>query len=159
MTDTPVESPVSPYLTVAGGKAALDFYARAFGAQELSRQEAPDGDKLFHAAFVVNGGIVMLSDDFPEMNGGVSGDPKSAGLTTVTIHLTVPDDAIEGAWQRAVGAGATVVMPLDDAFWGSKYGVLEDPFGHRWSFGTPQRPVSEEELRRGMEDSIEMHKQ
>ena len=90
----------------------------------------PDG-KLVHAALRINGFLVMLNDDFPEMCGGKSMTPKSLGGTPVTIHLHVTD--VDAAFQRALDAGATVVMPLEDQFWGDRYGVVADPFGHQWS--------------------------
>src|SRR5262245_51173009 len=107
---------VYPYLTVKGGKAALDFYARAFGATEEFRAYGEDGERIMHARFRVNGGAILLSDDFPEFRGG-SEAPAPAG---VTIHLEV-DDA-DAWWKRAVDAGAEIRMPLGDQFWGDRYG-------------------------------------
>jgi len=120
-----------PYLTVKGGKAALDFYARAFGATEEFRTYGEDGERIMHARFRVNGGAILLSDDFPEFRGG-SEAPAPAG---VTLHLEV-DDA-DRWWQRAIDAGAEIKMPLADQFWGDRYGQLKDPFGHSWSIGAP----------------------
>jgi PhnB protein len=134
---------VSPHLVVDNAAAAIDFYVKAFGAEELGRVPGPDG-KLIHAALNINGATIMLNDDFPEMSGGKSTTPKSLGGTPVTIHLTVTD--VDAKFQRAVDAGATVVMPLEDMFWGDRYGVVEDPFGHQWSLGQPVREVSMEEL-------------
>jgi PhnB protein len=120
---------VIPYLTVKGGKAAVDFYIKAFGAKEEFRQPAEDGERLMHSRLTLNGGTIMLSDDFPEYHGGAP-SPAPAG---VMMHLQV-DDA--DAWfNRAVEAGATVGMPLQDMFWGDRYGQLIDPFGHRWTIG------------------------
>ncbi len=139
-----VEPAVSPMLTVGDGAAAIDFYVKAFGAEELGRVPGPDGKKLYHAALRINGSLVMLNDDFPEMSDGKSMTPPALGGTPVTIHLTVTD--VDTKFQTAVGAGATVVMPLEDAFWGDRYGVLRDPFGHLWSMGQPVREVSEQEI-------------
>ncbi|HYD88345.1 MAG TPA: VOC family protein [Vitreimonas sp.] len=122
---------VYPYLKVKGGKAALDFYARAFGATEEFRNYAQDGERIMHARFRVNGGAILLSDDFPEFRGGVESPPPDG----VTIHLEV-DDA-DRWWKRAVDAGAEIVMPLADQFWGDRYGQVKDPFGHMWSIGSP----------------------
>jgi len=124
---------VYPYLTVKGGKAALDFYTRAFGAVEEFRSYGEDGERLMHARFRVNGMAILLSDDFPEFRGGVEA-PAPAG---VTMHLQV-DDA-DRWWKRAVDAGAEIRMPLGDQFWGDRYGQLKDPFGHSWSIGMPIR--------------------
>jgi PhnB protein len=99
----------------------------------------------------INGSTVMLADDFPEMNDGKSSSPTALGGTPVTIHLVVTD--VDAKFQRAVDAGATVVMPVDDQFWGDRYGVLRDPFGHQWSLGQPVREVSPEEIERAVNAS------
>ncbi|OBI78876.1 VOC family protein [Mycobacterium asiaticum] len=142
-----VEPALSPHLVVDNAAAAIDFYVKAFDAVELGRVPGPDG-RLIHAALQINGSTVMLNDDFPETCGGRSMTPKALGGTPVTIHLTVTD--VETKFQRAIDAGATVVMPLEDQFWGDRYGVLADPFGHNWSLGQPVREVSMEELREAM---------
>ncbi len=142
-----VQPAVSPYLIVDDGAAAIDFYVNAFGAEELGRVPGPDG-RLVNAALRINGSVVMLNDDFPEMTGGKSMTPTSLGGTPVTIHLTVTD--VESQFQRAVDAGATVVAPLEDQFWGDRYGVVRDPFGHMWSLGQPMREVSSEEIAAAM---------
>ena len=122
---------VYPYLTVKGGKAAIDFYTRAFGAVEEYRAYGQDGERIMHARIRVNGAAILLSDDFPEFRGGGEA-PAPVGTT---IHLEV-DDA-DRWWQRAVDAGAEVRMPLANQFWGDRYGQLRDPFGHSWSIGAP----------------------
>ncbi|MDT5250491.1 MAG: PhnB protein, partial [Mycobacterium sp.] len=127
--------------------AAIDFYVKAFGATELGRVPHPDG-RLVHAALSLNGSTVMLNDDFPDFNEGKSSTPKALGGTPVTIHLQVPD--VESAFQRALDAGAVVVAPLEDQFWGDRYGVVRDPFGHHWSLGQPVREVSPEEIAAAM---------
>ena len=138
-----IEPALSPHLVVDDAVAAIDFYVKAFGAEEIGRVPRPDG-KLVHAAVRINGFTVMFNDDFPEMCGGKSMTPKSLGGTPVTIHLTVTD--VEASFQRAVAAGATVVAPLADMFWGDRYGIVADPFGHHWSLGQPVREVSGEEI-------------
>jgi PhnB protein len=142
-----VQPSVTPHLVVDNAAAAIDFYVKAFGAVELGRVPGPEG-KLVHAALQINGSTVMLNDDFPEMSGGKSMTPTALGGTPVTIHLTVTD--VDAKFQQAVDAGATVVMPLEDAFWGDRYGVVQDPFGHQWSLGQPVREVSMEELAEAM---------
>lgn len=122
---------VYPYLSVRGGKAAIDFYTRAFGAAEEYRAYGEDGERIMHARFRVNGFAILLSDDFPEFRGGAEAPPPSG----VTIHLEVED--ADAWWTRAVDAGATIVMPLADQFWGDRYGQVKDPFGHSWSIGAP----------------------
>jgi PhnB protein len=125
-------SGVTPHLTIRDGRAAeaADFYAAAFGAQEAMRMPAQDGKRLMHVHLKINGGSVMMNDDFPEYRGGPSGEPAS-----VTLHLQV-DDA-DRWFERAVAAGATISLPLANQFWGDRYGQVKDPFGHSWSIGGP----------------------
>jgi PhnB protein len=143
----PVEPALSPHLVVDDAPAAIDFYVKAFDAVELGRVPRPDG-KLIHAALRINGFTVLLNDDFPEFRGGKSMTPRSLGGTPVTIHLTVTD--VDAKFQRALDAGATVVAPLEDQFWGDRYGIVADPFGHQWSLGQPVREVSPEEIAAAM---------
>jgi PhnB protein len=145
-----VQPAVSPHLTVDDAAAAIDFYVNAFDAVELGRVPGPEG-KLIHAALQINGSTVLLNDDFPEMSDGKSITPKALGGTPVTIHLTVTD--VDKKFQQALDAGATAVHPLEDAFWGDRYGVLADPFGHHWSLGQPMREVSAEEI----EEAVKQH--
>src|ERR1700742_4787456 len=105
--ETPNPAPVTAYLTVADASAAIAFYARAFGAKELARHATPDGKKLMHAALDINGGTLMLCDDFPEMNGGKRRDPQALGGSPVTLPLDLPN--VDAVFARAVEAGATVV--------------------------------------------------
>jgi len=138
-----VQPAVLPHLVVDDAAAAIDFYVKAFGAVEQGRVPGPDG-KLIHASLAINGSSVMLNDDFPEMSGGKSMTPKALGGSPVTIHLVVTD--VDKQFQQAIDAGGTVVMPVEDQFWGDRYGVLEDPFGHQWSMGQPVREVSIDEI-------------
>lgn len=132
---------LAPHLVCAGAADAIKFYQQAFGAKEMIRLPGPDG-KLMHACVSINGSAVMLVDENRDY-GMLS--PKSLGGTPVTIHLGV-EDADKTAAQ-AVAAGARVVMAVADMFWGDRYGIVEDPFGHRWSIATPQRRLSEAELK------------
>lgn len=116
-----------PYLAVSGGVAALEFYKKAFGAKELARELSPDG-RLIHGRLKIGSSILMLSDVFP--GAGVAA-PSSVGTTTVTLHIYSKD--VNALWDRAVAAGAKVTMPLEDQYWGERYGHLLDPFGHHWS--------------------------
>lgn len=131
---------VTPHLVCDGAADAIEFYKKAFGATEMMRLPTPEG-RLMHAGIRIGDSIVMLVDEFP---GWGSLGPKSRGGTSVTIHLQVED--ADAMFQQATDAGATVVMPVDDMFWGDRYGVLEDPFGHRWSIATHVRNVSPEEM-------------
>ena len=142
-----VEPALAPHLIVDNAAAAIDFYVKAFDAVEYGRVPGPDG-KLIHAALNINGFPVMLNDDFPEMTEGKSMTPTALGGTPVTIHLTVTD--VDAKFQQAIDAGATVLAPLEDQFWGDRYGVVRDPFGHHWSLGQPVREVSMEVIEEAM---------
>jgi PhnB protein len=126
--------PVAPHLVVDGAAKAIEFYKAAFGAVEVDRIPAEDGTRLMHAAVTINGGMVMLMDDFPEYFDGKGSTPRAFGGSPVFIHLDLPD--VDATWQQALDAGATVAMPLEDQFWGDRYGQLTDPFGHTWSLAT-----------------------
>lgn len=139
---------VIPHLCVDDASAAIDFYVKAFGATEMGRVPHPDG-RIVHAAIQINGSTVMLNDDFPEYDNGKSQTPKAFGGTPVTIHLTVTD--VDAKFAQAVQAGAEVIMPLEDQFWGDRYGMVRDPFGHQWSLGQPVREVSMEEIESAMQ--------
>jgi PhnB protein len=129
---------VTPYLIVSSGTRAIDFYKRAFGAAELYRMPAPDGQRVMHAELKIGGSVVMLADEFPEHGGGRG--PDIVGSTTVSIHLRVPN--ADKAFAQAVEAGASVIMPLADAFWGDRFGKLRDPFGHEWSVAHQVRQLT-----------------
>ena len=135
---------VTPHLVCAGAANAIEFYKKAFGAVELARLPGSQG-RLMHAAIRIGDSTVMLADEMPEWG---SLGPKALKGSPVTIHLYV-DDA-DAFVARAVKAGAKVTMPVDDMFWGDRYGKLEDPFGHHWSVGTHVRDVSPEEMQQAM---------
>jgi uncharacterized glyoxalase superfamily protein PhnB len=135
---------VTPHLICAGAAQAIEFYKRAFGAQECARLPGPDG-RLMHAAVKIGDSQVMLVDEMPEW--GALG-PKSLKGSPVTLHLYVED--VDAFVERAVKAGAKVTMPVADQFWGDRYGKLEDPFGHHWSVATHVRDVSMEEAQQAM---------
>src|SRR5687768_4913397 len=130
--DSDQQSPtggVTPHITIRDGRAAeaIEFYARAFGAEEQMRHAGDDG-RLMHAHVKINGGSLMMHDDFPEHSGGPTKEPAGT-----ILHLQV-DDA-DKWWNRALEAGCEVRFPLGDQFWGDRYGQLKDPFGHSWSIG------------------------
>ncbi|MEZ5945561.1 MAG: SRPBCC domain-containing protein [Hyphomonas sp.] len=122
---------VVPHLVCKDAAKAIDFYKAAFGAEEMIRLPGPDG-RLAHASVRINGSMVMLVDELPDM---VVQSPESLGGTPVTIHLSVTD--AKGVVDRAVRAGAKLIMPVELQFWGDLYGMVEDPFGHKWSIATP----------------------
>ncbi|MGH8626976.1 MAG: VOC family protein, partial [Gammaproteobacteria bacterium] len=115
-------------------------YKKAFDAIEMSRLPGPQG-KLMHACIQIGDSVVMLVDEFPERGGF---GPKALKGSPVTIHLQVED--VDAVFERAVRAGAKITMPLEDMFWGDRYGRLEDPFGHHWSVATQIRDMSPEEI-------------
>lgn len=131
---------VVPHLVIRGGAEAIEFYKRAFGAQEHSRSPLPDG-RLMHAEMQIGDSRIFLADEFPEY-GSLS--PQALNGSPVTIHLWSED--VDSLFQRAQAAGAEVAMPLEVAFWGDRYGVLTDPYGHRWSMSTHVKDVTPEEM-------------
>jgi len=143
----PADMPaVTPHLVCAGAADAIEFYKKAFGAVESARLPGPDG-KIMHAMIRVNGSPVMLVDENPQW--GIVG-PKTLKGTPVTMHLYVTDaDAFVA---KAVGAGAKVTMPVAEQFWGDRYGVIEDPFGHHWSVATHVRDLTREEIQQAFAD-------
>ena len=136
---------VTPHLICAGAAEAIEFYKKAFGAVELSRMPGADG-KLMHASFRIGDSVIMLNDEMPEWN---TFGPKHLKGSPVTIHLYVEN--ADAVFDQAVRSGAKVTMPLDDMFWGDRYGKVEDPFGHQWSIGTHVRDVSQAEMQKAME--------
>jgi PhnB protein len=135
---------ITPHLVCAGAAEAIEFYQRAFGAVELMRLPGRDG-RLMHGCIAIGGGRVMLVDEMPEC-GALS--PTSLNGTAVTVHLYVDD--VDAFVDRAVKAGATLKMPVTDMFWGDRYGVIVDPFGHSWSVATHQRDMTAEEIEEAM---------
>jgi PhnB protein len=135
-----------PSLSIDGAAAAIDFYTRALGARERGRMDAPGG-KVAHALLEIGDSFVMLADAFPQASGR---PPTELGATSVSIFLYVDD--VDAVVQRAVDAGATVTVPVDDMFWGDRYGKITDPFGHEWEIATHVEDVEPEEMeRRGRE--------
>jgi uncharacterized glyoxalase superfamily protein PhnB len=137
-------SPVTPQLICARAADAIEFYKKAFGAVEESRLPGPDG-KIMHALIRINGGAIMLSDENLEWG---SPGPQSLKGSPVLIHLYV-EDADEFV-ARAQKAGAKVTMPVEEQFWGDRYGQFVDPFGHHWSVGTHVRDVSRDDMAAAM---------
>ena len=131
---------VTPYLCVDDASAAIEFYARAFGATERVRMPGPDG-KVAHAELQIGDSLIMLSDPFPQAQ---TKSPKELGGTTAGVFLYVED--VDAAFKQAAEAGATVTMPLENMFWGDRFGSLQDPFGHHWSLATHVEDLSEEEI-------------
>jgi len=144
--------PLLPYLTVSDGAAAIEFYKKAFGAVEHEVHHAPGSTKIMNAHLSINGGVFMLSDDFSAQFGGTSSTPEALGGSPVTLHLQMED--VDGAWAKAVAAGAIVTMPLADQFWGDRYGQLKDPFGHKWSMAQTKASLTKAEIEEAAKTSF-----
>ncbi len=132
---------LTPNLVVRDAPRAIEFYKKAFGAKERGVMYDPEGKSIIHAELKFGDSILMLNEEFPPMK---VLSPQSIGGSSVTIHMYVED--VDGIFEKAVSAGAAVKMPLMDAFWGDRYGVLVDPFGHQWSLATHKKDLSREEM-------------
>ena len=138
---------VTPHLCVKDAAKAIDFYRVAFGAKEIMRMPTPDG-RLIHAEIEIGDSRVMLVDEFPEH----CAEPVSWENGPTTIHLFVPD--ADAVFQAATRAGATVLMPLADMFWGDRYSTVKDPFGHKWAIATRKRNLTAEEIGKAAEEAF-----
>jgi PhnB protein len=138
---------VTPYLTVRGADRAIDFYRKAFGAEEIGRMNGPDGKTVMHAELKIGDSRIFLGDEVPGM--GCS-SPETLGGSSAGIYLYVRD--VDETFRKAVAAGATVKRSPEDMFWGDRTGSVLDPFGHKWDLATHQEDVPPEEMqRRGAE--------
>jgi len=134
---------ITPYLIVKGGAKAIDFYQRAFGAQEIVRMA--DGDRIGHAELKIGDSIIMLADENPAMP---HRSPQTLGGSSVQLLLYVPD--VDKAFDRAISAGARSVRPVADQFYGDRTGGVEDPFGHEWYLATHKEDLTPEEMKQRM---------
>ena len=139
---------LTPFLTVRDAARAIEFYKNAFGAIDRGAAKGPDG-KIMHAELMIGNSIIMLSDEYPEF-GALS--PQSSGGAGMGLHIYI--DGVDAAFDRAVKAGAQVTMPVSDQFWGDRYGKLKDPFGHVWSIATHTKDLSEDEMKRNMDEAM-----
>jgi PhnB protein len=139
---------VTPYLHVNGAAGAIDFYRDILGAEERMRMPGPEG-KLGHAELQIGESIVMLADEFPDMD--IYG-PKSIGGTPVTLHVYVED--VDAVFDAALAAGATSVRAVENQFYGDRTGQFEDPFGHRWNVATHVEDVAPEEMEKRMAEAM-----
>ena len=132
----------TPYLIVSGAARAIEFYKQAFGATEMMRMAAPDG-KVGHAEIKIGDSPIMLADEHPEMG---ARSPQSIGGSSVSILLYFED--VDAVFNRAVVAGAKVLRPVQDQFYGDRSGIIADPFGHTWTVATHKEDLSPEEIQR-----------
>jgi PhnB protein len=139
---------LTPHIIVRNAAEAIEFYKKAFGAEVRDVANSPDG-KIMHAALKVGDSMLMLNDEFPEW-GTLS--PLSTGGSGVTLHMYLEN--VDAAFARAISAGCTVKMPLMDQFWGDRYGVVADPYGHKWSLATHVRDVSLDEVEKAQEEAF-----
>jgi uncharacterized glyoxalase superfamily protein PhnB len=137
---------LTPHLTVRDCAKAIDFYKKAFGAEERMRALAPDGRSIMHASLQIGNSMFMLNDEFPDW-GCLS--PLAKPGAGVQVHMYVND--VDRVWKRAVEAGATEQMPLADQFWGDRYGTLKDPFGHVWALATHIDDPTPDQMKQRME--------
>lgn len=140
---------LTPSLTVRNAERAIEFYKQAFGAEVRGGvAKGPDG-KVMHAELKIGDSVIMLNDEYPEFG---SKSPQSIGDSGMGLHIYL--DNVDAAFDRAVKAGAAVEMPLMDQFWGDRYGKLRDPFGHKWSMATHVKDMSEDEMKKGMDEAF-----
>ena len=130
---------ITPQLVVSGVSDAIAWYQKALGAHELLRNAAPDG-RIMHAELLLGDSRFFVVDEFPDS----MRSPAALGGSPVTLHLYVAD--VDALFERAVGAGASILMPVADQFWGDRYGMLTDPFGHRWSIASRIEDLSPKAL-------------
>lgn len=140
---------LTPHLTVRNAEQALEFYKKAFGAEIGNVARMPDG-KVMHAALKIGDSQLMLNDEMLEF--GALSPLSLNGNSPVTIHIYTEN--VDQAFNRAVSAGAKVSMPLMDQFWGDRYGLVTDPYGHKWSLASHVKDMSQEEMERGMKDAM-----
>jgi len=139
-----------PHLIVSDGLAALKFYQEVFGAEEGHNMMAPDGKRLMHGELVLDGHKIFVSDEFRPEEGGACKTPQTLGGTSVRITLMTDDpDAIV---DRAVARGAKVIMPVQDMFWGARYGQILDPFGHNWGINQQLKEQTDTETNAAAEE-------
>jgi uncharacterized glyoxalase superfamily protein PhnB len=137
---------LTPSLTIRDAARAIEFYKQAFGAVEKGVAKGPDG-KVMHAELRIGDSLIMLADEFPEF-GSLS--PQTIGGSGSGLHIYVED--VDTAFDRAIGAGGVVEMPVAEMFWGDRFGKLVDPFGHKWSIATHVRDMSPEEIEEAQEE-------
>lgn len=141
---------LTPALICAGASEAIDFYKKAFGATELFRSYAPDGGTIMHAQIRIGDSTVMLADESPTCDGMLG--PKVLKGTPVSLYLYVEN--VDKMFDQAVSAGAKVVMPLGEMFWGDRWCLIEDPFGHRWHIATHTRDLTPQQIEAGMKEAV-----
>lgn len=141
---------INTYLVVRNADRAIEFYKKAFGAEERFRMYGPDGKAIMHAELKIGDSIFMLSEESKEMK---AHSPESIGGSPVSLYVYVRD--VDQIFNQAVSEGATVLKPVNDQFYGDRSGYLKDPFGHLWSIATHKKDLSPDELRKAGEAFFE----
>ena len=150
---------VIPHLVVKGASNAINFYKKVFGADELYRATIPgDDSKIIHSVITIRNSKLMIVDEFPEMckdkqNGEKVGSPESVGGNSVFLHMYFDD--VDAIYKKAIDEGASIVMPLNDVFWGARYAQIKDPFGHIWEITTHKKDIPKDEIDKAAKESFE----
>ena len=142
---------LSPHITVRDAARAIDFYKKAFGAEEIARMPGPDGKIVMHAELRFGNSTMMMCEEMPGMNCNLA-SPQTIGKVTSVLHLYVED--ADALFNRAVKAGAKATMPLADQFWGDRYGQVTDPFGHIWSIATHKHDYTVEQIQKNAAEAF-----
>ncbi|MCI0488550.1 MAG: VOC family protein [Blastocatellia bacterium] len=132
---------ITPGLIVNDAAGAIEFYKEALGAEEIARMTTPDGNAIMHSELKIGNSIFFVSDEFPDMG---SRSPKTLGGTPISLNLYLED--VDASFERAVAAGAQAIMPVADMFWGDRFGMIADPFGHTWGLCTHIKDLTSEEV-------------
>jgi uncharacterized glyoxalase superfamily protein PhnB len=138
---------ITPALVVGDAAKAIDFYKAAFGAEEVNRMTSPDGSKVMHSELRIGDSLIFICDEFPDYN---LKSPATLGGNSSSFHLYVED--VDAVFAKALEAGATATMPVEDAFWGDRYGKVSDPFGHQWGIATHTKDMTTEEMERASKE-------
>ena len=141
---------INPYLVVRNAEKAIEFYKKAFSAEERFRMHGPDGKTIMHAELKIGDSVFMLTEESPDMK---SLSPESIGGSPISLYVYVKD--VDGVFNQAVSEGATVIHPVKDQFYGDRSGYLKDPFGHLWSIATHKKDLTPDELRKAGEAFFE----
>ena len=135
---------VTPSLTLKNSLEAIEFYERAFGAKEIGVFPSPDGKRTMHATIQIGDSILMMGDEWPDQD---CKSAESLGASPISLYVYVPK--VDEVFNHAVSAGATVIMSVEDMFWGDRCGTVKDPFGYSWTIATHTRDLSEQEIQQG----------
>jgi PhnB protein len=142
---------ITPYIVIKGAAQAIEYYKKVFGANEVVRMNGPDG-KVGHAELQIGDSRIMLADENPGMGQGYA-SPATIGASPVSLYLYLPD--VDRVVENAVAAGAKILKPVEDQFYGDRSGFIQDPFGHLWGIATHVEDVSPEEMKERMKKMMQ----